>query len=139
MVGVALAAVLLVGSTACGDDDAATGDAAQTEDVCDARAELTTSLEALQDVDVVEGGTSALEAAFADVERAVGDVADVAGDDLRDEVDAVEASFAELKGAVDSLGEAGTASAAIEAVSRSVADLAAAAGALGDELRDGCE
>jgi methyl-accepting chemotaxis protein len=145
MAGVGLAAVALLGLTACGDDDSAAEDAADpastepTDVLCDAREELALTIEMLEDVDVVRGGTDAIEQALTDVREAVDDVREAAGADLTDEVGAVRTAFDELEGAVDSLDQADSASAAIGSVSRTVADLAAAVGALRDELRDGCE
>lgn len=139
-VGLVLTAAMLLGLTSCGDDDdTAQSDAAEEQDVCDARDELAVTIEMLEDVDVVEGGTDALEQALTDVRVATEDVADSAGEELSEEVGAVETAFEALEDAVGSLDQADSASAALESVSRSVADLAAAVGALGDELQDGCE
>lgn len=153
VLGVALATSTLV-LGACGDSDGGssattespattqeapqTTEAAASADRCRARDQLRTSLTALLDVDLVQGGTDALDAALADVRSALAEVEEAAGDDLGDEVDEVRTSLDELQAAVaevpgQSPGEA----------MASVGDaLTSASGAMQDlltELAQGCD
>lgn len=118
---------------ACGDDDES------STAVCDARADLESSLGALGEIDVSAEGTDAVEAAVDDVGDDVEAVADAAQDEVDDEVDDVRAAFDELEAAVTSFGERETPSAAVASVSRAVTDLAVATGALAEALAQECD
>ena len=124
--------VLLVAG--CGDDD---GESSAT--VCDARADLESSLDALGEVDVTAEGTGAVEAAVDDVGDDVEAVGDAAQDAVDDEVDDVQAAFDEVEAAVTTFGEQETTSAAVASVSRAVTDLAVDTGALTEALSQECD
>ncbi|HEX6424528.1 MAG TPA: hypothetical protein VFZ79_13680 [Acidimicrobiales bacterium] len=130
---VALLIPLLLLLAACGDDDESSAT------VCDARADLESSLAALGEIDVPAEGTDAVEAAVDDVGDDVEAVADAAQEEVDDEVDDVQAAVDELEAAVTSFGEQETTGAAVAAVSRAVTDLAVATGALTEALSQECD
>jgi hypothetical protein len=93
-----------------------TGAAAATEgqtgaaaaDVCAARDDLRESVDALAEVDVVAGGTDAVEAALGEFRADLADVRAAAGSDVQDEVTALEESLDGLEAALaDTDGPAG--------------------------------
>ncbi|HSK25396.1 MAG TPA: hypothetical protein VK894_00620 [Jiangellales bacterium] len=119
-----LVGVVLLLAAACGADDtgtsATTPEATTTADattpaaspqpsgsgdVCAARDDLQQSLAALGGVDVVAGGTDALEAAVGDVEDDLAAVRSAAGSEVEPEVTAFEDA---VQGLQDTLGEAAT-------------------------------
>ena len=104
---------------ACSDDDG--GD--ETARVCDARDDLSSSVDALKDVDAVAGGTEAVRSAFGEVLVAIDELADASGDRLGDEVEAVRSDVDDLQTAVGSIGDQSAAGAA-ELVRDEVEDLA---------------
>jgi hypothetical protein len=130
---VALLVPLLLLVAACGDDDES------STTVCDARADLESSLGALGEIDLTAEGTDAVETAVDDVGDDVEAVADAAQDEVDDEVDDVQAAFDELEAAVTSFGEQETTSAAVASVGRAVTDLAVATGALTEALAQECD
>jgi hypothetical protein len=142
----AIAPLLVVGLAlaACGDDDddgaqaAASSDSGGT-DVCAARDELAASLDALDELAVVEDGTNALDDALAAVDEALEALGGAVRQDLSDEVDGVQAAFDDLQTAVAGLDEQPSAGDAVASVSAAVTDLAEAAGVLGDELVRDCD
>ncbi len=106
--------------------------AAPSSDVCADRDELASSVEALQDVDVVAEGTNGVEAAIADVQDDLDALKASAGAELQPQVQAVQDAVDELETAVQSLDTAG-AGETLTAVS----NLAGAAGTLLASLEDG--
>lgn len=124
---VVLTVVLLL--SACGDEDAgsagptggstatattepteatASPETDATEDVCAARDDLEQSVQGLRDVDVVTGGTDAVEAALGDVRDDLEALRDAAGSDLQDEVSDLESAIEELQGTLDGSTEPAT-------------------------------
>lgn len=118
-------------AASCGDDETAA--------LCDARDDLRTSVENLEDVDVVEGGTEALDDAVSDVEESVRSLRDAAQEEYDDEISAVEDAWDQLGQVLSNLGNQPSASAEIEAVGDSLAELAAATETLVDSLSEECE
>jgi hypothetical protein len=106
--------------------------AAPSTDVCADRDELASSVDALQDVDLVAEGTNGVEAAIADVKDDLEAVRASAGAELQPQVEAVQDAIDELEATVDSLDSDG-AGEALTAVS----NLAGAAGTLLASLEDG--
>ena len=125
------AAALLLAAGACSDDDD------ESARVCDARDELSTSVEALGDVAVVSDGTDELRTAFDDVLTAVDELADATGDRLGDEVEAERAEIDDVQTAVGSIGDQ-SAAAAVELVGDEVGELTESATALVDEASSTC-
>lgn len=104
-------------------------------DVCDSAGDLRTSLAALGDVEVVQEGTSGLEAAWTTVQDDWEQFADAARAEYGDQVDGVQAEADAVGQAVDaaqaspSAGTLGTAATAVGAFVRSAGDLVDEAGA----------
>ena len=130
----AAAAVLVLVAGACSDDD---GDGDETARACDARDDLSTSVQALGDVDVVAGGTDELRTAFDDVVAAVDELAEASGDRLEDEVDAVQAEVDDVRTAVGSIGDQSAASAA-EVVGAEMGELVDSTSVLVEEASATC-
>jgi len=126
-----MAALLLVAG-ACSDDG---GD--ESARACDARDDLSSSVEALGDVDVVADGTDEVGTAFDDVVAAVDELADASGDRLEDEVDAVQAEVDDVRAAVGSIGDQ-SAAAAAELVGAEVGELVDSTSVLVEEASATC-
>jgi phage host-nuclease inhibitor protein Gam len=126
--------VLVFVAGACSDDD---GDGDEAARACDARDDLSSSVQALGDVDVVADGTDQLRTAFDDVVAAVDEVADASGDRLEDEVDAVQAEVDDVRTAVSSIGDQSAASAA-ELVTTELGELADSTSVLVEEASATC-
>jgi methyl-accepting chemotaxis protein len=133
LVSLAAGPALLLGVASCGDDD---GD--QSASVCDARDDFESSVQTLRDVDVVSGGTDALEAAAQDVRSALDRLDDAARDEFGDEVDAVRASLDELADALRSFGDDGNTSDAASKVSDAATAVVDDTTHLRDELDSAC-
>jgi uncharacterized phage infection (PIP) family protein YhgE len=126
---VALAVVLML--SACGGDDTGSDAAGPTggstatttteptdtttspgpdttADVCAARDDLEQSIQDLRGMDVVAGGTDAVEAALGDVRDDLAALRTAAGSDLQDEVSSLESAIEELQGSLDDGTEAAT-------------------------------
>jgi hypothetical protein len=103
-VSVALAvAVMVIGVTACGDDD---DDAPSAEDTfCEAGDSLQSDLEALVSLDIIAGGTDALDESFEAVKSDVDALSDSGEEVASDDIEAFESSLDALGDAIDSLGE----------------------------------
>lgn len=134
LVAVAALTASVLQLAACGDDD----DAASGPDVCETRDDLQTSVDALMDVDVVEQGSDALEAAVADMTDAADAMAEAAAAELDDEVDDLRTAIDELETAVSTVGDADGPAAAVADVSSAVATVASAVTELDVELGDDC-
>jgi phage host-nuclease inhibitor protein Gam len=132
----AAAVVLLLVAGACSDDDDGDGDEAAR--ACDARDDLSASVQALGDVDVVAEGTDELRTAFDEVVTAVDEVAAASGDRLEDEVDAVQAEVDDVRTAVGSIGDQSAASAA-ELVGAEVGELVDSTSVLVEEASTTCD
>ena len=126
------AAGLLLGASACSDDD---GD--DSARACDARTDLSSSVEALGEVDVVAEGTDELRTAFDDVVAAVDELAAATGDRLEDEVDAVQAEVDDVRTAVSSFGDQ-SAAGAVELVAAEVGELVDSTSVLVEEASATC-
>ena len=72
--------------------------------LCDARDELRTSITDLSKVNVVANGTSAISDQLTTIRANLADVRSAAGDDVKDEADAFEASLNSLQTALDQSG-----------------------------------
>jgi hypothetical protein len=129
---IVLAALPLVAG-ACSDDD----DGDESARACDARTELSSSVEALGEVDVAADGTDGLRRAFDDVVAAVDELAEATGDRLEDETDAVRAEVDDVQTAVGGIGDQ-SAAASVELVGAEVGELTESASALVDEASSTC-
>ena len=98
---IALVAVLAIGGlTACGDDEPSA-----QETYCAAGDELRTSLDDLLSIDLIAGGTDALNEAVDGVTAAADDLQASAGEAASDDVDALEAAVQTLGEATSDLGD----------------------------------
>jgi hypothetical protein len=118
---------------ACSDDDGGN----ETARVCDARNELASKVDDLEDVDVVANGTEAARNALDGVLAAVEELADASGDHLSDEVDAVRHDVDDVQAAVGSIGDQSAAGAA-ELIRDSVKNLADSTTVLVEEATATC-
>lgn len=130
--GAIVLAVLPLVAGACGDDDDD-----ESARACDARTDLSSSVEALGEVEVAADGTDALRRAFDDVVAAVDELADATGDRLEDEIDAVRAEVDDVRTAVGGIGDQ-SAAASVELVGAEVGELTESASALVDEASSTC-
>jgi len=129
---------LFLVATACGDDaDDAGGDEADA--ACEARDELTSSLDDLRELDLTAEGTDALDAAVDDVGDDIAEAADAAQANVEDEVDDVQTAFDELETAIAEADEQDTASGAVSSVSSAVTDVADTVGTLVEALAQECD
>lgn len=94
---VMVTALLLAG---CGDDDAS-----PQERYCDAGESLRDSVGALTDLDVVSGGTDALDSALGEVRDDLGELQDAASDTTEDDVDAFGDAVDEFGESLSTLGD----------------------------------
>ena len=90
---------------------------AASGDVCADRDALRTSMEALQDVDLVAEGTSGVTAAVSAIQDDLAALRDSAGAELQPDVQAVQDALDQLQTAVADLGSGGAAAAAVTALS----------------------
>jgi hypothetical protein len=127
-----VAAALLLGAAGCGDDDDD-----DTAARCDARDQLSSSVQDLEDVDVVDDGTDALRTAFDAVVDDVGQLADAVGDDLQDDVDAVEGEIDDIRTTIGSIGDQSVAGVA-ETLRDELGELSDATSTLVDEAGQDC-
>lgn len=79
-------------------------------------------MENLEDADVVEGGTEALDEAVSDVEESVRSLRDAAQEEYDDEISGAEDTWDRLDQVRSHLGDQPSASAAIEAVGDSLSE-----------------
>ena len=100
--------------------------------MCADRDELASSVEALQDVDVVAEGTNGVEAAIADIKDDLDALRTSAGAELQPQVEAVQDAVDTLETAVDNLDSDGA-----EDTLTAVSNLAGAAGTLLASLDEG--
>jgi hypothetical protein len=119
------------------ESSAAATSAEPTADVCDSADELRSSLSGLEDVDVLAGGTDALQAAWDDVQADWERFAADAGDEFADQVDGVQADADAVRAAVDSLQE-GASVAVVADAATAVGAFLSGADALVDEVSSTC-
>ncbi len=96
-IGLVVGIGLLAG---CGSDD----DESAQDTYCEAGQALESSVTALANLDLVAGGTDALESALETVKDAANDLGDSATDAAADEVSALEESVEGLDDAISDLG-----------------------------------
>jgi hypothetical protein len=113
----------------CGDDQVS---------LCDARDDLRSSIEDLREVDIAADGTEAFTDELDDVGEALDRVADEAGADRENEVDAVRAAADQLGTTVSSVADEPSAE-TVGAVVDALDDLAGSITSLVDELSSGCD
>lgn len=130
--GALVVVALPVVGGACGDDDD------ESARACDARTDLSSSIEALGEVDVAADGTDAVRSAFDDVVASVDELAEATGDRLEDEVDAVRSEVDDVQAAVGAIGEQ-SAAASAELLGAEVGELTEAATTLVDEASSTCD
>jgi hypothetical protein len=131
VVCVALTAVV----ASCGgddDDDSSSAATTTTASVCADREALQTSVDSLQDVDLVAEGTNGVNAAIDGVQEDLTALQTSAGAELQPEVQAVQDDIDELKTAAENLDSGGAADAAA-----AVSGVVSSAGTLLDSLADG--
>jgi hypothetical protein len=128
----ALAAVAVLAVGGCSSSDAA-----PEADLCASADALQSSVAELRDVQVVENGTEALRQAFADVGDDVDRLADQARDEFSDQVSGVQSAAGDLGTAIDTLVNAPSAAALVDARS-AVRTLVAETDALLGDVRSSC-
>jgi hypothetical protein len=144
-----LLVLLAFGIPGCSDEDSSStdtdtddGSAQEQEQACADWAQLQAAVTALGDVEVVADGTDALRTAVDGVESALQQFGDSAGDQVGDEVDALEAAVGDLtaavRAAVDDAAAEGAGSGLV-AIGEAVQQVATAADDLAAELQPGCE
>ena len=131
---VAGAALSLAALAGCGSDD----DSASPEEAfCAAGDSLRTDLGELASLDIIAGGTDALNESVDAIEADLDALKESGSDLASDEIDALESSFDQLNTAVDALGESisiDNASAIVE----SIAEVATAASAAYEVFSEAC-
>ena len=124
---------LTLGATACGDDSSsssegtsgttasgsatteagsATTKAGSSDELCDERAALRSSIEDLKNVDVLKNGTSALEEPLADIKDNVAAVRSAASSEVKPQADALNSAIQDLEDAAKNLSASGVAAVA---------------------------
>lgn len=114
---------------ACSDDE--------TASTCGAREDLEEALSDLADVDVVEGGTSELEAAMDEVRAALDELQSAAESEYGDEVDQIEDELGNLGDAVSDADDESAGEAAQD-VSSSLSDVASGVDQLVQNVAEEC-
>ena len=130
LVAVAAAALLALGAVGCSSD----GESAQ-ERYCDAGADLRADVGGLADLDLVSGGTDALEAQLEAIDEDLTALADAASEAAADEVDALEAAVSDLETAVSAVSGDLT-SENVSTLSSSISSVVTAAQGVYDTLSD---
>lgn len=130
---IAVCAVLVVGVAAgCGDDDDSPEGA-----FCDAAESLRTDINGLGDIDIIAGGTSALQEQFSAIQSDANELKDSGADVAADEIDGLDAAVEELGSALDALGADVSVDGA-RAVADAATTVVTAAGAVLDKLSTTC-
>jgi tRNA A58 N-methylase Trm61 len=120
-VTLAVLVLVLVGAGCGGDDEPS---------YCSELNDLQQSVRNLGDVDIVAGGTNAVRDALAEVEASARSTVDAARSDFPDETSAISESISSLEASAQQLGasptveQAGQLAGDVQAVARSVSDLA---------------
>jgi hypothetical protein len=86
---------------------ASTTTTTSVEAVCEARDDLTNSIKALTDVDVVKNGTSSITEAIEAITTNLGKVKDAASAELKPKVDEFQSALRDLQDAVTNAGSSG--------------------------------
>ena len=125
----AVVVLTLIALGACGDDESA------QDRYCDAGASLRSSIAALGDVDLVAGGTDALDEALGQIGDDVDELTDAAGGATEGDVAALDSAVERLGGALSELGGDLTSETA-SAGGSAVEDVIGAAQGVFDTLND---
>jgi cytochrome c556 len=107
------------------------------EQVCQARDQLKTSLDALIDPSLLAGGTSAITAAVDKVQSSLAALKTAAKQNYKPEVDALQTSLQQLQSAVGNLGN-GNVSQSLQAVGSAIAKVGTTSGDLFTKLKAAC-
>jgi hypothetical protein len=131
--------LVAAGLAGCSSDPepSAAAPAEPVVDVCASADALRASLSDLEDVDVVAGGTDALQEAWDGVQADWDQFADDAGDEFADEVDGVQADADAVRTAVDSV-QSGASVTAVADAATAVGAFLTGAEALLDEVGATC-
>jgi outer membrane murein-binding lipoprotein Lpp len=128
------AAALTMGLVAgCGDDE----ETSSEEAFCAAGDSLESNVDGLGDIDIVAGGTNALDAQFDAIKSDLEDLRSSGSDVAADEIAALDAAVDQLEADLDALGDDVTAEGA-SAVGDSVNSVVAAARTVRDTLETTC-
>jgi hypothetical protein len=123
----ALLTLAPVTAAGCSDDDASP--------VCEARDDLSDSVDELRDLSLREDGVSSVESAIADVSDRLGDVRTAASEEIGPQIDAAESAIDGLR---TSVAAATSPVETIDAVQTGLGDIEAALQQLGEQLSDRC-
>lgn len=130
------AAVLMMGLVAaCGDEE--DEEASSEEAFCAAGDSLENNIAGLSDIDIIAGGTNALDAQFDAIKSDVEDLRTSGGEVAADEIAALEAAVDQLEADLGALGDDVTAEGA-GTVGDSVNSVVTAAQAVNDRLDATC-
>ena len=134
-----LVLVIAFGAAACGDDSGSDGGSSLSDEevFCQSGDQLQADVEALGDIDVVAGGTDAIDDAFSTL-RADADALVASGQDLAtDEINALERAVDQLGAALDTLSGEVTTENAGEVVA-GVTEVATATQSVTEVLAETC-
>jgi hypothetical protein len=111
----------------CSDDDASP--------VCEARDDLSDSVDDLRELSLSDDGVASIESAVGDVSDRLGELRTAAGAEIESEIGVVESSIDGLRASV---GAASSPVETIDAVQTGLGELDEALRQLGEQLRDRC-
>jgi hypothetical protein len=120
-------------SSSTSSSSAATGTAA----VCASLLELQSSVSALADVPIREGGVPAVQAAFTTVQQNAGQVVDDAQDQFASQADQLSTNVSAVQSALSDATSTPSA-ATLQAVGRSISTLTAGVTSFADDVGSGC-
>jgi hypothetical protein len=149
--------VLTLGLTACSSSNSPTGTSspadaqpsssapesgastypAGKEDVCQARDELSASINALTDPALLTGGTAGIQAAVGEVQTSLTALVAAGQDDYGPQLDALQAALDQVQTAVADVGD-GNAATGLVAIGAAIGSVGTAASILFTELRTTC-
>jgi hypothetical protein len=127
----------VVAGLALGGCSSSSSSGSDGTDLCGSADALRSSIGDLQDVQVVQDGTEALQQAFSKVGDDVDRLVDDAGKQYSGQVDKVKSSVGEVRTAIDSLGASPT-TATLTAAGTAVRTLVQDAGVLLDDVSSSC-
>lgn len=111
LAALALAAIVVAGCGSAASPSPSAAPSASpspaTSEVCTAIADLQASVDAVKDVKPLQDGVEGYQAAVAEVRTDLKAVREAAGDEIGDQVDALETAIADLESTLDSVAEAG--------------------------------
>ena len=136
LVAIPLLVILGLAAAGCSDDDGGTPTADTSG--CDEVNALEDSLTSLTEVDLVSGGTDALQAAVSDVRTDLDAAVSAVGAELEPAVDEVQTAFGDLESAIEGISSAEGLGAAATEIGNALAELGTALTGLTSEISQTC-